>query len=93
MLATVRGHGRVKAKADEGKAGLGVSPYLQNQSSYGNDHHPPPLPASSSSTDCFRAFFWLVILSYRSGLSVLLLGSAEGDGQHSPNEPVSTLQF
>ena len=50
MLATVRGHGRVKAKADEGKAGLGVSPYLQNQSSYGNDHHPPPLPASSSST-------------------------------------------
>ena len=49
VSATVRGRGRFKTKAGEKKR-AGVSPYLQNQPSYENDQHHPPLPASSSTT-------------------------------------------
>jgi len=91
VSATVRGCGKVKTKTDK-KAG--VSPYLQNQSSSGNDqHHPPPLPVSSSSTGLgnFLAHHSITGIPKRSfsASQSSILGSAGGDGQqqHSPNIP------
>ena len=88
--ATVRGRGRGKAKADEKKPG--VSPYLQNQSSHENDqHHPPPLPASSSSTGLGNFFTRHSIMPKRSfsASQLSIFGGAGSDGQlqHPPNVP------
>ena len=84
VSATVRGRGRIRTKA-------GVSPYLQNQSSHGNDqHHPPPLPASSSSTGLgnFLARHSIIPKRSFSASQTSILGSAGGDGQqHSPIVP------
>ena len=88
LSATVRGRGRVKTKADEKKGG--VSPYLQNQSFFGNNqHHPPPLPASSSSTGLGIFFARHSIMPKRSfsASQTSILGIAGGDGQHPPNIP------
>ena len=89
VSATVRGRGRIKAKTDEKKAG--VSPYLQNQSWYEHDqHHPPPLPASSSSTGLGNFLARHAIIPKRSfsASQSSILGSAGGDGQqHSSNVP------
>ena len=89
VSATVRGRGRVKTKEDEKS---GVSPYLQNQSSHENDrHHPPPLPASSSSTALGNFFARHSIMPKRSfsASQSSFLGSAGSDGQqqHPPNVP------
>lgn len=89
VVATVRGRGSFRTKADEKKAG--VSPYFQNQSSYENDqHHPlPPLPASSSTTGLGNFLARHSIIPKRS-FSASQASSAGGDGQllqHSPNVP------
>ena len=88
VSATVRGRGKVKTKADKKKAL--VSPYLQNQSSYENDQHPPPLPASSSSTALgnFLARHSIIPKRSFSASQTSILGSAGGDGQqHLHNVP------
>ena len=79
MSATVRGRGRIKTKADEKKAG--VSPYLQNPSS--DQYHPPPLPASSSSTGLgnFLARHPIIPKRSFSASQSSIFGSAGGDGQ------------
>ena len=86
--ATVRGRG--KTKADEKKTG--VSPYLPKQSSHEKDqNHPPPLPASSSSTGLGNFFTRHSIIPKRSfsASQLSIFGSAGSDGQqqHPPNVP------
>ena len=81
VSATVGGRG---TEADEKKAG--ASPYLQKP--YENDqHHPPPLLGSSSSTGIGNSLARHAIIPKRSfsASQSSILGSA-GDGQqHSPN--------
>ena len=87
VSATVRGRGRIKTKTDEKKAG--VSPYLQNPSS--DQHHPPPLPASSSSTGLgnFLARHSIIPKRSFSASQSSIFGSAGVDGQQqtSPTVP------
>ena len=82
VSATVRGRGRKAEKK------VGVSPYLQNQSSNESDqHHPPPPPASSSSTGLgnFLARHSIIPKRSFSASQPSILGSDRQ--QHSPNAP------